>query len=79
MPKTKIPKAESILVSLNKVKGGPPPPHARWNFESLCALLRGAKIDVERVVNWTKAPNGAGYIIYFHGEAPTELARLKLL
>lgn len=73
------PKAEKVLISMRRVKEGPPPPWTAWNFDSILALLRSVGIDVEQIVNWTRAPNGTGFLIYYRGESITEAKQLLLL
>lgn len=69
---------QQIFVSKARVHAGPPKSHQFWNFKSICALLQEAKIDVEEVINWTKAKDGLGYIIYYRGEAASEKKQMLL-
>ena len=77
MPK-QMPKPSRIFVSMSKVHDGPPKPHEKWNFISIRDLLRSAKVEVEEVINWTKAPDGLGYYIYYYGALPSEQAQRML-
>lgn len=71
-------KAERIFISRAKVIAGPPPPHQKWNFGSIAALLRSVGIDVSEVINWTKAPDNIGYFVFYIGEAASEKKQLSL-
>ena len=70
--------AQRIFVSRAKVLAGPPSPHQHWNYSSIAALLRSAGVDVEEVCNWSKAPDGLGYFIFYYGEAASETKQLAL-
>jgi hypothetical protein len=73
------PVAQKVLISMDRVNRGPPPPFARWGRDSILALLRSAGIDAEQIVNWTRAPARAGFLIYYHGEEASEKMRLRLI
>lgn len=42
-------------------------------------MLRECGIDPLEIRNWTRARNGAGYLLYYRGAAPTMAARMKLM
>jgi hypothetical protein len=71
--------AQSVLITTAEVNAGPPAPFMRWDFHSIRALLRKKGIDVETIVNWCRAPDGLGFLVYYYGEEATAVKAARIV
>lgn len=69
---------QSIFIAREAYVNGPPG-GGEWTPAKILQFLRGRGIDAERFVNWTRAKNRIGIILYYEGEEPTEEKATRFL
>lgn len=70
--------AQQIFIAMERVNAGPPAPWRMWNQPGcMLAYIRGLGIDAEDVINYTRAPDRLGFIIYYRGAAPTARQKMR--
>lgn len=71
-PGSPLPRAHRVLISLEKIQeaGG----RGKIGPAAVLDLLRRAQIDVAEVINWSRDPQGRGFVIFYHGESPSHKA-----